>query len=376
MRKHRLFTPGPTPVPTESLLTMARPIDHHRLDEAVEAINEVRERLKVVFQTRNDVMILTSSGTGGLEAAVVNLLSPGDRAIVIRGGKFGERWGEICRAYGIETVPIDLEWGRAVDPTDVERLLKEHGDVKAVFATLCETSTGVLHDVRTLAEITGRTEALLVVDAVSALGADELRMDRWGVNAVISSSQKGLMTPPGLAFVSFDEKAWRMTERSTLPKYYLDLRKARESGEKGSTPFTPAITLIIGLRESLRMIAQEGFENVLARHARLARATRAAAEALGLELFAERPANTVTAIKMPDGIDGVKFVRMMRSKYGITYAGGQEKLKGKIFRIAHLGWMDEFDVLTAVGGLELGLKEMGYPVKPGAGVAAAMEALM
>ncbi len=376
MRKHRLFTPGPTPVPTQSLLAMAHPIDHHRLDEATEAIKEVSENLKLVFQTDNDVMILTSSGTGGLEASVVNLLSPGDRAIVIRGGKFGERWGEICQAYGIQIIPIDLEWGKAVDPSDVDRSLREHGDVKAVFATLCETSTGVLHDIKSLAEITSKTEAVLVVDAVSALGADELRMDEWGVNVVVSSSQKGLMTPPGLAFISFDEKAWRMAESSRLPKYYFDLKKARDKGLQGSTPFTPAISLIVGLRESLRMIVNEGVENVIARHARLARATREAAIALGLELFAERPANTVTSIKVPNGVDGVKFVKMMRSRYGITYAGGQEKLKGRIIRIAHLGWMDEFDVLTAIGGLEIGLKEMGYPVKPGSGLTAAMEALM
>jgi len=376
MRKHRLFTPGPTPVPTDSLLAMAHPIDHHRLDEAVETIKEISENLKLVFQTENDVMILTSSGTGGLEASVVNLLSPGDRAIVIRGGKFGERWGEICQAYNVQIVPIDLEWGKAVDPSDVERSLMEHSDVKAVFATLCETSTGVLHDIKSLAEITSGTDAVLVVDAVSALGADELKMDEWGINVVVSSSQKGLMTPPGLAFVSFDEKAWRMAESSKLPKYYLDLKRARDKGLQGSTPFTPAISLIVGLRESLRMIVEEGVENVIARHARLARATREAATALGLKLFAERPANTVTSIRVPDGIDGVKFVKMMRNRYGITYAGGQEKLKGKIIRIAHLGWMDEFDVLTAVGGLEIGLNDMGYPVKPGSGLTAAMEALM
>ena len=376
MRKHRLFTPGPTPIPTRSLLAMAHPIDHHRLDESAEAIREVSENLKLVFQTENDVMILTSSGTGGLEASLVNLLSPGDKAIVIRGGKFGERWGEICHSYDIRIIPIELEWGKAVDPSDVERLLKEHADVKAVFATLCETSTGVLHDIKSLAEITSRTDAVLVVDAVSALGADELRMDEWGVNVVVSSSQKGLMTPPGLAFVSFDDKAWHMAEGSELPKYYFDLKKAREKGLDGSTPFTPAISLIIGLRESLRMIVEEGVQNVIARHAKLAGATREAVIALGLELFAERPANTVTSIKVPDGVDGVKFVKMMRERYGITYAGGQERLKGKIIRIAHLGWMDRFDVLAAVGGLEIGLKEMGYPVKPGSGLTAAMEALM
>lgn len=375
MRKHRLFTPGPTPVPPESLLAMARPVDHHRLEEVSEAIREVSEDLKHVFKTSNDVLILTSSGTGAMEAAVVNLLSPGDKAIAIRGGKFGERWWEICAAYGVEAIPIDVEWGRAVDPEAVERALKEEGGVKAVFATLCETSTGVLHDIRALAEIVRGTEAVLVVDAISGLGADELPMDEWGVDVVVAGSQKGLMAPPGLAFIALSEKAWKMAESSKLPKYYFDLRRARESKEKGTTPFTPAIALIICLRESLRLIVEEGIDNVIARHARLARAMREAVEAIGLKLFAERPANAVTAVKVPEGIDGVKLVKHLRSAYGVTFAGGQEKLKGKIVRVAHLGWMDGLDVVTAAAALEMGLRDMGYPVEMGRGVAAAVRSL-
>lgn len=375
MRKHRLFTPGPTPVPPESLLAMARPVDHHRLEEASEAIREVSENLKHVFKTSNDVLILTSSGTGAMEAAVVNLLSPGDKAVTIRGGKFGERWWEICEAYGVEAIPIDVEWGRAVDPEAVERVLKGESGVKAVFATLCETSTGVLHDIRALAEIVRGTEAVLVVDAISGLGADELPMDEWGVDVVVAGSQKGLMTPPGLAFIALSEKAWRMVESSKLPKYYFDLKKAREAKGKGTTPFTPAITLIIGLRESLRLIVEEGIDNVVARHARLARAMREAVEAMGLELFAERPANAVTAIKVPEGIDGVELVKRLRSAHGVTFAGGQERLKGKIVRVAHLGWMDELDVVTAAAALEMGLKEMGHPIEAGKGVATAVRSL-
>jgi len=375
MKKEYLFTPGPTPIPTEALLSMARPIDYHRSSEAGDVIKEVAENSKHVFQTNNDVLILTSSGTGAMEGVVANLLSPADKVLVIRSGKFGERWGEICAAYGIEFIPIDLEWGLSVEPQVVADILQSNPNIKAVFSTLCETSTGALHDIKSLGQITKDTPTLLVVDAVSALGADDLQMDNWHVDVVVSCSQKGLMTPPGLAFASLSERAWEMVEKSKLPKYYFDFQKARAELAKGSTPYTPAITFIMALQQSLRLIRAESILNVISRHARLSEATRVAVKALGLQLFAAYPANTLTAIRFPEGLDSKAFVSDMRQKHGITYAGGQGKLSGEILRIAHLGWMNEYDVIVAVSALEMGLAEMGYDVKLGAGAAAAEHVL-
>jgi aspartate aminotransferase-like enzyme len=352
---------------------MAQPIDYHRSDAAVALIKDVLEKLKHVFQTENDVLFLTSSGTGAMEGAVANLLSRGDKVIVIRSGKFGERWSEICTAYGIEVIPIDVTWGNSVDPQTVETLLTQHPDVKAVFATLCETSTGALHDIEALASLTRVRPTLLVVDAVSALGADDLQMDNWGVDVVVSCSQKGLMTPPGLAFVALNQRAWNAVERSDLPKYYLDFRKAYESGLEGSVPYTPAITLLTALQCALDRICAEGIHRTIDRHNLLASATRSAVKALGLSLFAASPANTLTSIRLPTEIDGKAFINLMRDTYGITYAGGQSQLSGKIVRIAHLGWMNENDVIVAISAFERGLVEIGYDIPIGAGVTAAQE---
>lgn len=352
---------------------MARPMDYHRSDTAVARIKDVLDKLKHVFQTENDVLFLTASGTGAMEGAVANLLSGADRVIVIRSGKFGERWSDICEAYGISVLPIDVPWGDSVDPERVETLLTEHPDVKAVFATLCETSTGALHDIQTLAGITRVRPTLLVVDAVSALGADDLQMDNWGVDVVVSCSQKGLMTPPGLAFAALNGRAWAAVAASDLPKYYLDFRKAYESGVEGSVPYTPAVTLLAALQHALTEICEEGIRETLARHARLAAATRSAVKALGLPLFAASPANTLTAIRLPAEVDGKLFIQRMRDNYGVTYAGGQSQLSGKIVRIAHLGWMDENDVIVAIAAFARGLAELGYDVPLGAGVAAAQE---
>ena len=373
MKKDLLFTPGPTPIPPEALLAMAQPIDYHRSSATVALIKDVLEKLKNVFQTENDVLFLTSSGTGAMEGAVANLLSRNDKAIVIRSGKFGERWGEICNAYGVEVIPIDVSWGNSVDPQTVEGLLTAHTNVKAVFATLCETSTGALHDIEALARLTRVRPTLLVVDAVSALGADDLQMDNWGVDVVVSCSQKGLMTPPGLAFAALNQRAWDAVARSNLPKYYLDYRKAYESGLEGSVPYTPAVTLLAALQCALNRICEEGIRNTIARHNRLALATQSAIKALGLPLFAASPANTLTSIRLPEEIDGKAFINLMRDKYGITYAGGQSQLSGKIVRIAHLGWMNENDVIVAISAFERGLVEIGYDIPPGAGIAAAQE---
>ena len=375
MKKNLLFTPGPTPVPPEALLAMAQPIDYHRSDAAVALIKDVLEKLKHVFQTQNDVLFLTSSGTGAMEGAVANLLSREDEVIVIRSGKFGERWSDICTAYGVKIIPIDVTWGDSVEPQVVEALLAEHPHVKAVFATLCETSTGALHDIETLAGLTRVRPTLLVVDAVSALAADDLQMDNWGVDVVVSCSQKGLMTPPGLAFAALNRRAWDAIACSDLPKYYLDFQKAYQSGLEGSVPYTPAITLLTALQCALNRICAEGIRNTLARHNRLATATRSAVKALGLSLFASSPANTLTSIRLPAEIDGKAFINLMRDTYGITYAGGQSQLSGKIVRIAHLGWMDENDAIVAISAFERGLAEVGYDIPLGAGVTAAQEVL-
>ena len=373
MKKKWLFTPGPTPIPPEALLAMAQPIDYHRSEDTVALIKDVLEKLKHVFQTENDVLFLTSSGTGAMEGAVANLLSRGDKVIVIRSGKFGERWGEICTAFGVEAIPIDVTYGNAVDPQAVETLLTQHPDVKAVYATLCETSTGVLHDIEALARLTRVRPTLLIVDAVSGLGADDLQMDNWGVDVVVSCSQKGLMTPPGLSVVALNQRAWDAVEHSDLPKYYFDFRKAFEAGLQGSVPYTPAVTLLTALQCALNCICEEGIRNTIARHDRLATATRSAVKALGLSLFTASPANTVTSIRLPEEIDGKAFINLMRDKYGVTYAGGQSQLSGKIVRIAHLGWMNENDVIVAISAFERGLVEIGCSIPLGAGVTAAQE---
>ena len=373
MKKKWLFTPGPTPIPPEALLAMAQPIDYHRSEDAVALIKDILEKLKHVFQTENDVLFLTSSGTGAMEGAVANLLSRGDKVIVIQSGKFGERWNDICAAYGVEVILIDVTWGDSVEPQIVETLLTEHPDVKAVFATLCETSTGALHDIEALARLTRVRPTLLVVDAVSALAADDLQMDNWGVDVVVSCSQKGLMTPPGLAFAAINQRAWDAVKRSDLPKYYLDFRKAYQSGLEGSVPYTPAVTLLTALQCALNRICAEGIRSTIARHNRLAVATRSAVKALGLPLFTTSPANTLTSIRLPTEIDGKAFVNLMRDTYGITYAGGQSQLSGKIVRIAHLGWMNENDVIVAISAFERGLCSIGYNIPLGAGVTAAQE---
>ncbi len=377
MKKVYLMTPGPTPVPPDALLSMARPIIHHRTPEFMEIFKEVSADLKYVFQTKEDVLLFTSSGTGAMEAAVANLLSPGDKAITVQGGKFGERWTEICQAYGINAIPIDVEWGRAVEPKVIEAKLKEDGDIQAVFTTLCETSTGVQADIKAIAEITKKYKAVLVVDAISGLGAVDIKTDEWGVDCVVAGSQKGLMIPPGLAFVSLSKKAWEKVEKSKCSKYYFSFKATKKALASADTPFTPAITLVIALRETLRMMKAQGLDVVFARHKKLALATREAMKAMGLELFAPTaPSDCVTAVKVPAGIDGEKLVKLMRDKYGVGIAGGQAELKGKVFRIAHMGFITETDILTTISVLGMALAEMGYRGKPGVGVEAAEEVLL
>jgi len=375
MLKKQLFSPGPTPVPERVLLAMAGPIIHHRDPAYEELFQEVREGLQYVFQTKNEVLVLASSGTGAMEGAVCNTLSPGDEVLVVRGGKFGERWGEICEAYGVNFSPIDVPWGEAVDPALIEKALDAQPSIKAVFVQASETSTGVMHPIKEIADIVNKRDGtILVVDAISALGVFELPMDQWGLDVVISGSQKAFMLPPGLAFVALSDKAWGFVEKSTLPKYYFNFKEELASARKNQSQFTPAISLVVGLREALRMFKEEGLDNVFKRHAKLARATREAVKALGLELLApQSPSNALTAIKTPEGIDGKKLKKDFEDKFGLIIAGGQSQLKGKIIRIAHIGYFQLLDIIQAVSTLELVLKDMGYPVALGAGVKAAEE---
>jgi len=378
MAKKYLFSPGPTMLPPEVLLKMAEPIMHHREPEFERIFSEIREGLKYLFQTKNEVLIFTSSGTGAMEGAVANLLSKGDRAIVVRGGKFGERWGEICKAYGIEFVPIDVEWGQAVRPERISEILRSDPSIRAVYTQASETSTGVKHPIREIAAVVrGYENTVLVVDAITGTGVFSIPMDDWGVDVVVSGSQKALMLPPGLSFAALSEKAWRFVERSNLPKYYFDFKKELKAIQKNQSAYTPAISLFMALRESLRLIQQEGLEAVFRRHERLAEATRAAVKALGLELYApDSPSNAVTAVKIPEGIGAGKIKNLFYERFGITVAGGQDRAKGKIIRIAHLGYYDKLDMIMVIAALEMLLKEMGYSFELGQGVKAAEDVLI
>ncbi len=373
--KNYLLTPGPTPVPPEALEAMARPMIHHRTPQFQAILRETEENLKYVFETKRDVLIFASSGTGAMEGAVSSLLSPGDKAVVVRGGKFGERWGEICEAYGIAYIAIDVEWGKAVKAEDIEKVFQQQvtsskgQGIKAVYVTLCETSTGVATDIKAIAEITKRYGAIIVVDAISALGAVPLKTDEWEIDVVVSGSQKGLMIPPGLAFVTLSDKALEMARASKLPKYYFNLAKHKKSMEKTDTPYTPAVNLIIGLNEALKMIKQDSLDATISRHAKNAAAVRKAVGALGMELFApEAYSDAVTSVKVPEGIDGAKLVKTMRDAHGVAMAGGQAQLKGKIFRIATMGYINKEDLVVCFGTLEKVLGEMGYKFEKGTGV--------
>lgn len=377
MQKKYLFSPGPTPVPSDALLAMAAPVFHHRTPEFEALFAKVRDNLKVVFKTEQEVLTLACSGTGAMEAAVTNILSAGDKALVVVGGKFGQRWGDICRAYGIEVIEIEVEWGTAVDLTEIASCLEREKGIKAVFTTYSETSTGVKTDLKGIAEIVDVYEdVLLVTDAITALGVMELPMDEWGIDVIVTGSQKALMLPPGLAFIALSQKAWDRVEGSGSRRFYFDLRKEKKAQLKNQTAFTPAVSLIVGLDRSLNRLVSEGMDNVVARHARLARATRSAVQALGLKLLApDSPSDALTAVLAPEGIEAGRIISLMNKKHGITVAGGQDHLKGKIFRISHMGFMDNFDIAVVISALELTLKELGFSLSLGSGLKAAQEEL-
>lgn len=375
MVKRYLLAPGPTAIPPEVLLKMAEPIIHHRnpLFEAVVA--EVRDGLKWLFGTKNEVLLFASSGTGAMEGAVTNMLSPGDKAICVRSGKFGERWAEICKAYDIETINIDIEWGEDLDPGYVEKALKANPDAKAVYTQATETSTGIRFPTREIADIVKNYPALMVVDGITGVGVFELPMDAWNIDILISGSQKALMLPPGLSFAGVSNKAWGMNKTSKCPKFYFNWAKELKNLQMNQTNFTPAISLISGLNASLRLMKEEGLENVYRRNELLAKATREGAKALGLKVFGKNPSPAVTTICAPEGIDGQDIYKTLWKKYNVTGAGGQDQLKGKAFRIATLGYAEKYDVLTAIAALEFSLKDLGYKFEMGKGVAAAMEVL-
>jgi len=374
MLKRYLLAPGPTPVPPEVL----RPMIHHRAPEFDPIFAEAREGLKWLFQTRNDVLMLASSGTGGMEASISNFLSPGDKALCINGGKFGERWGKICKAFGVHATEIKVEWGQAVNPQVIADALKKDPSIKAVYVQASETSTGVSHDVKAIGEIVkGHENTILVVDAITALGVFDIKTDVWGLDVVITGSQKALMLPPGMAFMSVSEKAWALADKAKNAAFYFNLKKERENQAKNQTAFTPTVSLIIGLQEVLRTMKGEGLEKMFARQGQLAHAMREGMKAAGLTLFPkESPSDALTTVCAPEGVDGQAVYKNLRVQYGITAAGGQDHLKGKIFRLSHMGYADRFDVITAVAATEMVLKGLGHSIKLGNGVAKAQEILM
>ncbi|MBC8044042.1 MAG: alanine--glyoxylate aminotransferase family protein [Rhizobacter sp.] len=375
--KKRLFTPGPTPVPENVMLRMAAPIIHHRNPEFMDVLKRVHENLKYLFQTSQPVVVLTCSGTGGVEATMTSLFSPGDKLICVNGGKFGERWVEMAKKFTGNCVELKVAWGKSIQPEEIIAALKAHPDTKGVYFTHSETSTGTATDVKAMAKaIRENSDALVCVDGITAVGAHEVRFDDWGLDACVTGSQKGLMMPPGLALVALSPRAVKAMETAKLPVYYFSLKKAFKAYEKDDTPFTPAVSLVIGLDESLQMIKAEGIENIWKRHQKLSAACRAGCEALGMRLFSNSPSFAVTPVWLPEGVEWKAFNKVLKGELGITVAAGQDDFLGKIFRISHLGFYDELDMLTVIGALEMTLKKINHPFEVGAGVAAVQRAFL
>lgn len=374
--KLKLMIPGPTPVPEQVLLAMAKHPIGHRSPEFSEIMAEVNENLKWLHQTKNDVLTVTASGTGVMEAGIINFLSAGDRVLVGSNGKFGDRWGKISTAFGLEVDTITAEWGKPLDPEQFREKLKADTEkqIKAVIVTHSETSTGVLNDLETINRyVKEHGEALIIVDAVTSLGAVNLPIDEWGLDVVGSGSQKGYMIPPGLGFVSVSPKAWEAYKTATLPKFYLDLGTYKKSTAKNSNPFTPPVNLVIALQTALGMMKREGLESIFSRHQRLMEASRAAVKALSLPLFgSDEYASPAATAVIPTSVESEQIRSVMKKRYNIALAGGQDNYKGKIFRIGHLGFVSEQDILTVIGALEATLQELGHQsMTPGAGIAAA-----
>jgi serine---pyruvate transaminase len=374
--KRYLFTPGPTPVPSEVLAALAEPMIHHRARDYRDIYERCLTRLRDVYRTQNDVLMFTTSGTGAFESAVANLTTPGDRQLVLSAGNFGERWAGMVKAFGAELVHVQLEWGETPEPDDLRAALAAAGDVRVVYLTHSETSTGVVCDIQALAAVAKEAGALVVVDAVSSLGAVPLETDGWELDVVVSGSQKALMCPPGLGFVSVSPAALEAAARSTAPRYVLDWERTRKAQAKLDAPFTPAISIVRALDVALGLLLDEGLEGAFDRHARLGRACREGAKAMGLELFSpdEERSAVVTAIRAPEGVDATEVVSALRDRFGITIANGQGVLKGKIFRIGHIGWFNVFDITTALAAVELALADAGAEIERGVAVTRALDA--
>ncbi len=375
--KNHIFTPGPVPVPSDALIEMARPVIHHRTAEFETIMEKTGDDLKYIFQTVREVLILASSGTGAMEGAVSNTLCRGDRVIVVNGGKFGERWGKICRAFGVETEEIEVEWGKAVDPDLIREKLKKNPKIRAVLIQASETSTGIKHPTAEVAGITReRDDVILIVDGITAVGAFPLPFDELGIDVLVAGSQKAFMLPPGLSFVAMSEKAWKFSETSDLPKFYFDFKAALKSAGENTTPWTPAVSLVRGLSQVLNMFRAEGLENMHKRHGVFSSATRHAFETMGMELFTkDEPSTALSVAIAPPEIGAGPVIKALKNDFGMTVAGGQDQAKGKIFRVSHIGYIDRSDTIAVISAVEQTLRKLGHKFNFGAGTAKAGEIL-
>jgi aspartate aminotransferase-like enzyme len=371
IKKHYLLTPGPTPLPEEVLSAAAEPLIHHRTPEFSKIYMEVTKGIQYMFQTENDVFILASTGSGAMEAAVVNTLNPGDRIITINCGKFGARWGYIARAYGADVNEIVLDWGETLSKDRLAEELDANPDTRAVFSTLFATSTGTLFDIEGFGDVVSQTESILVVDGISGIGATPCPMDEWKIDVLLSGSQKAFMTPPGLSYISFSKKAWNRVASSRMPKFYFDAREYRKSLDRLTCPWSPAISLVIQQKKALDIIKSIGLENLILHHKILGEATRAGIGAINLELLSKNPGNILTAVKVPENVDGLELVKILQDKYKVYIAGAQDPHKGEFFRIAHLGYIGGFDVITALSALEMALSELSHKFERGLATKAA-----
>jgi aspartate aminotransferase-like enzyme len=375
MKKNYLLSPGPTPIPESVISVFAQPIIHHRTPAFQSLFEEVRADLRYLYQTKQDVLVLTTTGTGAMEASVCNLFKRGDSVITINGGKFGERWTKLAKAYGLNPIELLVDAGEAIEPRQLEEAVRSNPSARGILFQASETSTGVTMPTQEICRIAKTAGMISICDAITACGVFDLPMDEWGIDVLITGSQKALMIPPGLAMIALSDKAWALTEQSDLPRFYFDLNRERKAQSKNQTAWTPAISLIQGLQESLRLLREEGLHNVFKRHELLARATRNAVQAMGLEMLAKKaPSTSVTAVKIPAIIkDGKQIPKIMRDKYGVTIVGGQDELEGKILRLSHFGYCDKFDITTGISALELVLNDLGYSVEFGKGVGAVLK---
>jgi aspartate aminotransferase-like enzyme len=376
MKKMRLLTPGPTAIPESVLAKFAEPVVHHRTSIFEKEFKEVQEHLQWIFETKNLVLTLTATGTGAMDATVSNLFSPGDEVVVVNAGKFGERWTKIAKTYGLSVHEIVVNRGDAVEMSVLEKTVAAHPKTKAILFQASETSTGALMPIQKIANLCRAKNILCVCDGITAVGIFKLPMDEWGIDVLITGSQKALMLPPGLAFISLSDRAWKAAEESSLPKFYFDLTRERKGQEKQQTAWTPGISLIQGAVVALRILKAEGRENLFRNHERLAECTRKAATALGLGLFSTAPSPVLTTVKVPDSFSvdqGKQIQKIMQEKYGVIIMGGQDELQGKILRLSHFGYCDVFDIATGIGALEMTLDELGFKIKLGTGVGAVLQ---